>query len=395
VYLAAALHAAHARARLEWRNHMSHARTLSPLSRVAPVLAATALMVGLWMAYSMAHTAVLVARMRDWPTVPATLDAVELHHPGGATSRSRSIGARYHYVIGGQTYTATRVSVYSPDSLGGFFQRTYDELHARLERRQTVPAHVNPESPGDAVLLPVWRPEVFAFQGALLLAFGGAGLFVLVRRGRTGGDALALARDVESRGSAPAPADGAGRDGGAVDMGERLPPAAAWGRRLILIGILLLGADYLLLDGIRGDRYVVIDRLLASRVTATGTIFVSPPDDRVPTLFEEGRRALGVDARLSIEKSEPQAVNYDVTLTASDRSAALAALERLQAAVRDSYRVQTGHDLTTFSSAYVAPVVTTTRRAVKTGILGGLLLLGLACVGVGVRRSMGRSMPSA
>lgn len=367
---------------------MSHARTPSPLSRVAPVLAAAALMVSLWMAYSMAHTAVLVARMSAWPTVPATLDQVELHRPGSATSRSRSVGARYHYVIGGRSYTATRVSVYSPDSLGSFFQRTYDELHMHLERRDTVPAHVNPDSPADAVLLPVWRPEVFAFQGALMLAFGCAGLFVLVRRGPASGDAPALARAVESRGSESAPADGEGRDGGAVDAGEGLPPRAAWGRRLILIGILLLGADYLLLERSRGDQYALIDRLLASQVTATGTIFVSPPDDRLPTLFEEKRRALGVDARLSIEKSEPQAVNYEVTLTAPDRRAALTALEQLQAAVRDSYRAQTGHDLTAFSSAYAAPVVRTTLRAVKTAVLGGLLLLGLACVGVGWRRSV-------
>jgi hypothetical protein len=103
---------------------------------------------------------------------------------------------------------------------------------------------------------------------------------------------------------------------------------------------------------------------------------VSPPDDRLPNLFETGRRALGVEARLSIEKSEPQAVSYEVTLTAPDRSAALTALERLLAAVRDSFRAQTGHDVTTFSSAYVAPVVTASLRAVKTGILAGLLLLG-------------------
>ncbi|MGH7486894.1 MAG: hypothetical protein ACREMY_15025, partial [bacterium] len=76
---------------------------------------------------------------------------------------------------------------------------------------------------------------------------------------------------------------------------------------------------------------MLIDRLLASRVTATGSIFVSPPDDRLPALFEEKRRAQGVEARLSIEESKPQDVNYDVTLTAPDRSAALALLEQLQA----------------------------------------------------------------
>ena len=372
---------------------MSLDRRPSPWSRVAPALAAAALVVGVWMACSMAHTAVLVARMSAWPTVPATLDEVELHRPGSATSRSLSVGARYHYSIGGRTYTATRVSVYPPDSLGRFFQRTYDELHTRLERRETVPAHVDPESPADAVLLPVWRLEVFAFQGALALVFGGAGLFVLVRRGRASG--AALAGGAERGGSGPgtrAPADDAGRAGGAVDVDERLPPRAAWGRRLVLIGILLLGADYVLLERTRGDGYVLIDRLLASRVTATGTLFVSPPDDRLSALFEEGRRALGVEARLSLETSEPQAVKYDVTLTAPDRAAALTALEQLLAAVRDSYRVQTGHELTTFGSAYVAPVVTSNLRAAKAGILGGLLVLGLACVGVGVglRRSLTR-----
>jgi hypothetical protein len=117
-------------------------------------------------------------------------------------------------------------------------------------------------------------------------------------------------------------------------------------------------------------------------------MFVSPPDDRVPPLFEARRQAMGLDAQLRIEKSEPQATNYDVTLTAPDRSAALAALEQLLIAVRDSYRAQSGHDLTTFSNAYVAPVVTSTQRTVKTGILGGLLLLGLACLGIGVRRSV-------
>jgi Protein of unknown function (DUF3592) len=370
---------------------MSPARTPSPSSRIALVLAVPALMVGLCVAYLMLHTAVLVTRMSAWPTVPATLDAVELHHPGSATSSSRSVGARYHYVIAGHTYAATRVSVYSPDSLGSFFQHTYDDLHTRLERGETVPAHVNPASPADAVLLPVWRPEVFAFEGALMLAFGGAGLFVLAERRRARKAGTATASGVVRRQSGATtgtPSDVDDRDDGAVDRGDRLPPRAAWGRRLILIGLLMLGADYLLLERSRGDQFALVDRLLASRVTATGTIFVSPPDDRVPPLFEARCRAMGLDARLRIEKSEPQAMNYDVTLTAPDRSAALAAMEQLLVAVRDSYRAQSGHDLSTFSNAYVAPVVTSTLRAVKAGILGGLLLLGLACVGVGVRRSV-------
>ena len=376
--------------------------TSSMASRVAPVLAAVALVAAVWMAYQMAHTAVLVSRMSAWPTVPATLDEVELRRPGSATTRTLSVAARYHYSVSGRTYSATQVSLYTPDSIGSFFQRTYDDLHGRRARGETVPAHVNPAAPAEAVLLPVWRPEIFAFQSALMRLLGGAGLFVLVRFRRpaaaTAGsewDGLPAGDDADATfptststpGRAQVPGVRHVSPGSAVDMSERLPSRAAWGRRLVLIGVVLLAADYLLLDGSRNDPYRLIDRLLASQVTATGTIFVSPPDDRLPAVFDAQRRSQGVEATVAVEKSTPQAVTYQVRLTAATADAGREAIQRLQSAVRDGFKAQTGHEITTFSDAFVAPVLTGTARALEASILGGLLLLGVACLGIGAWRA--------
>lgn len=140
------------------------------------------MLVGTLMAIQVMLTAVRVTRMSAWPTVPATLEQVELHRPGSATSRSLPVAARYRYEVDGRSFTGTRVSICQPDSVGLFFQHTYDDLHGRLERKESVPAHVNPADPSEAVLLPVWRPELVAFQLAVVGLAWGAGAWAFRRR---------------------------------------------------------------------------------------------------------------------------------------------------------------------------------------------------------------------
>lgn len=59
-------------------------------------MAAAALVVGVAVAFVTARTIVAVARMSAWPTVPATFESVDLRLALGATSRARSVAARYH-----------------------------------------------------------------------------------------------------------------------------------------------------------------------------------------------------------------------------------------------------------------------------------------------------------
>lgn len=329
-----------------------------------------AVLVGTLMTIQVMLTGVRITRMSGWPTVPATLEQVELHRPGSATSRSLSVGARYHYTIDGRTFTGARVSIYQPDSVGPFFQRTYDDLHARLERKESVPAHVNPADPSEAVLLPVWRPELMAFQLAIVGLAWGAGVWAFRRR------------------HLPAVPDWDEGDSPMADAPERTrvsaAPVVAWGRRLVLMGMLIAAGDYVLLERSRGEQYTWLDRALASRVVASGSVFVSPPDDRVPALLDEVSRLPGSGVQVSAGTRDAQAARFRLQTEAPDRAAALAALDLFRERAQARYRADTGGELTTFADAYVPPLVTASARGTARTIVWGLGLLGVACIGLGL-----------
>jgi len=355
-------------------------------------MAVVALVVGVAVAVGTARTIVAVARTSAWPTVPATLESVDLRLASGATSRARFVAARYHYAIDGQTFTGTQVSVYAPDRLGSFFDRTYADLRGHLDRHEPVPVHVNLASPSDAVLLPVWRPEVLAFDAMMMLVFGGSGLALL--GGRIGPWRLQRrGRDAKRRESATgesAPAAGTT----SLDTNDRLPTAAAWARRWLLLGILILAVVLVLLDGSRGDSYSFLDRLLAAQVVATGTIGAAgAPTGAVERAFEQARRALGADAQLALEEQRPQGSTFRLSVTAASRSQALARVDEFLAATGREYRAQSGRDLDTFRNAYVAPLRTRELLRLRTAIVAGLLLSGLACIlawwGLGRRARIG------
>jgi len=358
--------------------HSAHARPKRPL--FVTVLATVALLVGIVVAFVTAQTAARVVRMRAWPTVPATLESVELHLAPGTTRRARSVAARYHYAVDGQTYPGTQVSVYAPDSVGSFFDRIYQDLRGHLDRHETVPVHVNPASPSEAVLLPVWRPEVLLFEAVLMLVFGGGGWGLLA--GRIGPWRLSP-EESDDDGSAPSQTDAPDSDTDAppVDMNERLPSAEAWARRWLLLGIVVFAADFVLIDYSRGDSYLFIDRLLATQVVATATIGASePPPSAVEAAFARARGAVGGDAQLVLDRQRQQGPIYTLSVQAANRSEALAKVDTLLAGINREYRAQSGRDLDSFRDAYVAPLRTPELFRRRMLIVGGLFAAGLACV---------------
>lgn len=166
-----------------------------------------------------------------------------------------------------------------------------------------------------------------------------------------------------------------------LDRNDRLPAAAAWARRWLLLGILIMAVAFVLLDGSRGDSYSFLDRLLATQVVATGTIGAAgAPTGAVERAFERARRALGDDAQLTLEEQRPQGSTFRLSVTAASRDQALARVDELLAATGQEYRAQSGRGLDTFRNAYVAPLRTPELLRLRTAIVGGLLLAGLACI---------------
>ena len=145
-------------------------------------------LIGVLIAYGAFRTISLALTMQAWPTVPATLQTVELE-PG--SRRTVQVTATYTYLVNGRHYAGKRASLYGADNIGDFHQRLYDELETYLSHHAPYPAHINPRDVRESILSPALRWEITALSFAGVALFGGAGfgqlafsLFIF-RRART------------------------------------------------------------------------------------------------------------------------------------------------------------------------------------------------------------------
>jgi hypothetical protein len=120
--------------------------------------------------------------MRTWRETPATVLACDLNVSHGSKGgASYCVSARYQYEAGGVLYKGDRVSLHSgSDNMGQFHHRVYAQLKRCLDRKEPTACWVNPRSPAEAILIRKPRPEMLIFMQVFVLAFGGAGLAVVL-----------------------------------------------------------------------------------------------------------------------------------------------------------------------------------------------------------------------
>jgi hypothetical protein len=120
--------------------------------------------------------------MRAWRETPATVLACSLDvsrgSKGGSTYR---VSASYRYEADGRSHTSDRVTFHSgSDNIGRFHHRVHAALEACKRNNQPTTCWVNPADPTEAILIRTIRPELIVFFHLFVLAFGGAGLGMLV-----------------------------------------------------------------------------------------------------------------------------------------------------------------------------------------------------------------------
>ncbi|MFN7978354.1 MAG: DUF3592 domain-containing protein [Vicinamibacterales bacterium] len=196
-----------------------------------------------------------VRAMQAWPTVPATLTSATLET--GARRGSARAVATYTYVVGGQSYTGSRATPHNGDSMGSFQQQTADDLQARLARHEPVPAHVDPADPRRSVLLPVWRSEIVGLDVVAVLAFGGLAAFAVRALRAPAVDAAPTVAEVT------VDAQDAATDDGPAELA---PPRLAWRRRLMALGVVVLGVAYAVTDATGRRSTTILERWLADEV---------------------------------------------------------------------------------------------------------------------------------
>jgi hypothetical protein len=120
-------------------------------------------------------------QMKNWPQVEARLLDAGLSTNRGSKSDTYQAIARYSYRYQAQNYTSERVAIMGgSDNIGDFQQGLARHLELAHRMGQPVPAWVNPNDPGDAVLNRDLRWNLLGFKMIFVLVFGGVGIGLMV-----------------------------------------------------------------------------------------------------------------------------------------------------------------------------------------------------------------------
>ena len=120
-------------------------------------------------------------QMKSWPQVEARLLDAGLSTNRGDDSDTYKAYAHYSYRYQAQDYTSGRVAIMGgSDNIGDFQQDLSRQLELAHRTGRPVPAWVNPENPGDAVLNRDLRWSMLGFKMIFVLIFGGVGIGLMV-----------------------------------------------------------------------------------------------------------------------------------------------------------------------------------------------------------------------
>ena len=120
-------------------------------------------------------------RMQSWQPAQAVLSQAKLKAHQGDDSTTYSVTATYHYEYAGSAYQGTRVAISSTaDNIGSFQENLGRRLERSLNLETPVPVWVNPNNPAEAIIDRSLRLGLLAFEMLFVVAFGGAGIGLLV-----------------------------------------------------------------------------------------------------------------------------------------------------------------------------------------------------------------------
>lgn len=178
--------------------------------------------VGLFMGGLTLRTVQRAQAVSRWMEVPATVLETDLQEQRGDDSTTYRVTARYRYVVDGQAYESTQVSLHGGgDNIGTWQQDRYRELVQVLQAPDAVRCRVNPADPAEAILFPAVRAPLLFLYGAFGFIFGGVGLGLLVAAVRTW-------RNAVRRAAAPETAPWMERDDWARGVIRSSSRAEAW-----------------------------------------------------------------------------------------------------------------------------------------------------------------------
>ena len=136
--------------------------------------------VSIFTGYKLLSTVVEWVKVSSWREVPAYITHADLEVHSDSDSTTKQVKARYRYHFEGKNYTGTRVSLHrGSDNIGSFQENVYQELEEHHRSGEAYRCFVNPDNPGESILIRKIRMEMLGIYLAFTVVFGGFGFGAL------------------------------------------------------------------------------------------------------------------------------------------------------------------------------------------------------------------------
>jgi hypothetical protein len=120
-------------------------------------------------------------RMQGWQPVSAQLLDTELRRQRSDGSTTYRVTASYRYQWQGRRYSGSRVGIAGgADNVGDWQQQHYRRLKRARDNGGTITVWLDPKAPGNAVIDRDIRWGLLAFELTFVIAFGGAGVAIIL-----------------------------------------------------------------------------------------------------------------------------------------------------------------------------------------------------------------------
>jgi hypothetical protein len=137
--------------------------------------------VGIYFLITTAYSFSDVIRMASWPQTQGELTSANTRSSTSDNTTTYYATAQYRYWVDEVEYAGDRVAIHDgSDNVGQFQQRLGSQLELMYLNREPVTVYYNPGNPADATLNRDMRWEMIGFKSLFILAFGGAGLGMMI-----------------------------------------------------------------------------------------------------------------------------------------------------------------------------------------------------------------------
>jgi len=137
-------------------------------------------LVGIFLGYKAVRNFSDAYAMKNWEQLPAKIISAELKTSHSDDSTTYSVDVVYQYIISGREYEGSKVNISGGGESGSYYPTLYQKLENYKNSGERYRCFVNPNNPGESILIKKLQFVDYLLFPAIAVLFGGVGIGLII-----------------------------------------------------------------------------------------------------------------------------------------------------------------------------------------------------------------------